>query len=42
LDFEALRPHLRLVELRHETVLFDVGDEIDRVYSPAPALFRWL
>ena len=34
LDFEALRPHLRLVELRHETVLFDAGDEIDRVYFP--------
>jgi CRP-like cAMP-binding protein len=34
LDFEALRPHLRLVDLRHETVLFDAGDEIDRVYFP--------
>ncbi len=34
LDFEALRPHLRLVELPHETVLFDVGDEIDQVYFP--------
>lgn len=34
LDFETIRPHLRLVELRKETVLFDVGDEIERVYFP--------
>ena len=33
-DFEVLRPHLQPVELRHETVLYDVGDDIDRVYFP--------
>jgi CRP-like cAMP-binding protein len=33
-DFEALRPHLRPVELRHEIILFDVGDEIKSVYFP--------
>jgi CRP-like cAMP-binding protein len=33
-DFEVLRPHLQPVELRHETVLYEVGDEIDRVYFP--------
>jgi CRP-like cAMP-binding protein len=33
-DFEALRPHLQPVELRHEIILFDVGDEIDCVYFP--------
>jgi CRP-like cAMP-binding protein len=33
-DFEALRPHLRPLQLRHETVLFDTGDEVERVYFP--------
>jgi CRP-like cAMP-binding protein len=33
-DFETLRPHLRPVELRQETVLFEVGDEINRAYFP--------
>jgi CRP-like cAMP-binding protein len=33
-DFDAVRPHLRPVELRHETVLFEVGETIDRVYFP--------
>jgi CRP-like cAMP-binding protein len=33
-DLDALRRHLRPVELRHETILFDVGDVIDRVYFP--------
>jgi len=33
-DFALLRPHLRPIELRHEAVLFDVGDTISRVYFP--------
>jgi CRP-like cAMP-binding protein len=33
-DFDALRSHLKPVELRHETVLFEVGETIDRVYFP--------
>jgi CRP-like cAMP-binding protein len=33
-DFEALRPHLRTVELRHEAILFEVGDEMAQVYFP--------
>ena len=33
-DFELLRPHLKPVELKHEAVLFDAGDKIDRVYFP--------
>jgi CRP-like cAMP-binding protein len=33
-DYEVLCPHLRPAELVHETVLFDLGDVIDRVYFP--------
>jgi CRP-like cAMP-binding protein len=33
-DFELLRPHLKPVELKNETVLFEAGDPIDRVYFP--------
>jgi hypothetical protein len=33
LDLE-LRPHLKPVELKHEAVLFEAGDKIDRVYFP--------
>jgi CRP-like cAMP-binding protein len=33
-DFELLRPHLKFVELVHESVLFEAGDQIDRVYFP--------
>jgi CRP-like cAMP-binding protein len=33
-DFELLRPHLRTVEMVQETVLFDAGDAVDRVYFP--------
>jgi CRP-like cAMP-binding protein len=33
-DFEALRQHLKSVELVHETVLFEAGDKIDQVYFP--------
>ena len=32
--FASLRPHLKPVELVHETVLFEAGDEIDRVFFP--------
>jgi CRP-like cAMP-binding protein len=33
-DFELLRPHLKPVELKNETVLFAAGDPNDRVYFP--------
>jgi CRP-like cAMP-binding protein len=33
-DFNVLAPHLRTLELHQGTVLFDVGDEITRVYFP--------
>ena len=33
-DLELLRPHLKPIELKHEEVLFDAGDKIDRVYFP--------
>ena len=33
-DLELLRPHLKPVELKNETVLFEAGDKIDRVYFP--------
>jgi CRP-like cAMP-binding protein len=33
-DFELFRPHLKPVELKNETVLFEAGDPIDRVYFP--------
>jgi CRP-like cAMP-binding protein len=33
-DFQRLRPHLKSVELVHASVLFDAGDDVDRVYFP--------
>jgi CRP-like cAMP-binding protein len=33
-DLEVLKPHLRLVELQHQTVLFDMGDRVPLVYFP--------
>src|SRR5438876_925991 len=33
-EFELLRPHLRPFDLAHETVLFDAGDAVRRVYFP--------
>lgn len=32
--FAALQPHLKPVELIQETILFEVGQQIDRVYFP--------
>lgn len=33
-DFELIGPHLKTIELVHETVLFKAGDPIKRVYFP--------
>jgi CRP-like cAMP-binding protein len=33
-DIELLRPHLKPTELKNETVLYEAGDPIDRVYFP--------
>jgi CRP-like cAMP-binding protein len=33
-DFELLRPNLRYADLPQRSVLFEVGDTIDRVYFP--------
>jgi CRP-like cAMP-binding protein len=33
-DFELLRPHLKPTELKNETVLYEAGDPVDRVYFP--------
>jgi CRP-like cAMP-binding protein len=33
-DFELLRPHLKPIELVHQTVLFETGDTVERVYFP--------
>src|ERR1700683_4141386 len=33
-DIELLRPHLQPTELKNETVLYEAGDPIDRVYFP--------
>jgi CRP-like cAMP-binding protein len=33
-DFELIRSHLRTVELVHEAVLFETGDQVSRVYFP--------
>lgn len=33
-DMSALQPHLKLVDLAQETVLFEIGDKVDRVYFP--------
>jgi CRP-like cAMP-binding protein len=33
-DFDSVRPHLRTEQLRHEAVLYDVGDEIGCAYFP--------
>lgn len=37
-DFELLRPHLKTEELVGETVLFEAGDRVDRVYFPHTAI----
>jgi CRP-like cAMP-binding protein len=31
---ELLQPHLTPVELKHEAILFEAGDRVDRVYFP--------
>jgi CRP-like cAMP-binding protein len=33
-DFELLRPHLKQIELAHETVLFEAGDTVTHIYFP--------
>jgi CRP-like cAMP-binding protein len=33
-DFKFLHPHLKLIELRHETVLFETGARVENVYFP--------
>src|SRR6202051_3478311 len=33
-DFEAIRPHLRTVELSQERSLFELGETIKQVYLP--------
>jgi CRP-like cAMP-binding protein len=33
-DFELLRPHLKQIELVHETVLFEAGDRVTHIYLP--------
>jgi CRP-like cAMP-binding protein len=33
-DMAALAPHLRVIELPHETVLFEAGDTIKALYFP--------
>src|SRR5436190_1969876 len=37
-DFNRLRPHLKPMELPHETVLFDAGSAIPRVYFPTSGI----
>ncbi|MBI3705166.1 MAG: Crp/Fnr family transcriptional regulator [Rhizobiales bacterium] len=37
-DFGLLRPHLKTEELIGETVLFEAGDSVDRVYFPHTAI----
>ena len=33
-EMSALQPHLKVVDLPQETVLFEIGDRVDRVYFP--------
>jgi CRP-like cAMP-binding protein len=33
-DFEALRPHLQIVELTRESVLVEAGNELTQIYLP--------
>jgi CRP-like cAMP-binding protein len=33
-DFESLRPHLKPTKLKNETVLYEAGDTVDRVFFP--------
>jgi CRP-like cAMP-binding protein len=33
-DFDLLRPHLKPTELKNETILYEAGDPVDRVYFP--------
>src|SRR3972149_6430663 len=37
-DFGLLRPHLKTEELVGETILFETGDNVDRVYFPHTAI----
>jgi CRP-like cAMP-binding protein len=37
-DAQALRPHLKSVQLQSKSILFDVGDIIDSVYFPTGAV----
>jgi hypothetical protein len=37
-DTAALRPHLRTIELRQKTILWEAGDSIDAVYFPTRAV----
>ena len=33
-DFESVRPHLRTLELKHQTVLVRIGDRLSQIYFP--------
>jgi hypothetical protein len=35
-----LQPHLRLVELQHEAVLFETGSTIKNIYFPHSGIIR--
>jgi CRP-like cAMP-binding protein len=37
-DLASLRPHLKLIELQQQHVLFEAGDTIDHVYFPTGAV----
>jgi len=37
-DAAALRPHLKAIHLQQKTVLYEVGDTIDKVYFPTTAV----
>lgn len=37
-DYARLQPHLRVVELEREAVVYEAGDEVDWVYFPEEAL----
>jgi hypothetical protein len=39
-DFRLLQPHLRLVELQHEAVLFETGSTIKNIYFPHSGIIR--
>ena len=33
-DFQLLQPHLKPTKLKNETILYEAGDPVDRVYFP--------